>query len=119
MQFVPKYYKTQNPCYKAFDIYLFVFDSVPGRCKTQEICDKVVSKNSLCQNIALTDILTRVIYAICGKAVDTFLPTPKFVSDRFGTKTILKKLEHAVTFNDDLFFVEVDSNIIIFLIYEF
>ena len=59
---------------------------------------------------------TRVI---CGKAVDTFLPTSKFVPDRFGTNKILEKLDNAVIFNHGLFFVDVDSNIIIFLIYEF
>ena len=31
-------------CDKTTDKCTFVFDSVPDQCKTQEICDKIVSE---------------------------------------------------------------------------
>ena len=77
------------------------------------MCDKVVSKESFMSKYCLDRYKTRVI---CGKTVDTFLPTLEFVSDRFGTNKILEKLDNVVIFNDELFSVDVDSNIITFLI---
>lgn len=44
MQFVPKCCKTKAMRDKGTDFMSVVFDSVPASQKTQEICDKVVSK---------------------------------------------------------------------------
>ena len=51
---------------------------------------------------------------MCYKAVDTFLPTAKFVPDWFVANKMLEKPDNAVISNDDIFFVGVDSNIITF-----
>ena len=54
------------------------------------MCDKVVFKEPFMSKYYLDRYKTQVI---CGKTVDTFLPTSKFVSDRFGTNKILEKLD--------------------------
>ena len=43
IQFIPECYKTQEMCYLKQLIDFFVFDSIPGQYKIQEICDIVVS----------------------------------------------------------------------------
>ena len=48
------------------------------------------------------------------KAVDTFLPTSKFVLDWFVANKMIEKPDNTVISDDDIFFVDVDSNIIIF-----
>ena len=57
------------------------------RCKTQEMCDK---------------------------AVDFFLPTLKFASDWFVTYKMLQELDDFIFSNDDIVFVNKDSDNVIF-----
>ena len=50
IQFVSKCYKTQWICGKAVDACTFVFYCIPDQYETQEIYDKVVSKDSFMLN---------------------------------------------------------------------
>ena len=52
---------------------------------------------------------------LCDKVIQVFLSTLKFVPGWFVTNTMPEKLDNAVIFNDDIFCIDVDSNIIIFL----
>ena len=65
-------------CNKAFDTCLFAFDSVP----------EAVSKEHFTLKFCLDRYRAELIP---DQAVDTFLPTSKFVSDRFVTNRILEK----------------------------
>ena len=80
------------------------------------MCHKIVFKEPFMSKYSLDKYKTQVMG---DKTVDNFLPTSKFVSDSFGTNEILEKLDNVVIFNDYLFCVDVDTNIITFLIYEF
>ena len=51
---------------------------------------------------------------ICDKAVDALLPALKFVPDYFVTNKLLEKLANVVLSNDDIFFVDVDSDVVTF-----
>ena len=51
---------------------------------------------------------------ICDKAVDALLPALKFVPDYFVTNELLEKLANVVKSNDDIFFVDVDSDVVTF-----
>ena len=44
MKFVPKYFMTHKMCYKAANRF-FLFDSVPDQCKTQRMCNRVLSED--------------------------------------------------------------------------
>ena len=52
---------------------------------------------------------------MCGKAVQTFLPALKLVSDWFDTNKMLKIIAGVVLSSDDIVFVKKDSNNITFL----
>ena len=52
---------------------------------------------------------------MCGKAVHTFLPTLKFVSNWFNTNKMLKILAGVVLSNNDIVFVNEDSSNVRFL----
>ena len=52
---------------------------------------------------------------MCGKAVQTFLPTLKLVSDWFDTNKMLKIIAGVVLSSNDIVFVKKDSNNITFL----
>ena len=52
---------------------------------------------------------------MCGKAVDAFPPTLKFVPDWFLTRKMIKKLDDLFS-NDDIIFVNEDSNFVTFLV---
>ena len=45
-----------------------------------------------------------------------FLPTLKFVPDRFFTSKMIKTLDDDLFSNDDIFFVNEDSNYVTFLV---
>ena len=53
---------------------------------------------------------------MCDKVVDAFLPTLKFVSDRFITNKMLEKLFAIVFSNDNIVFVNEDSDNVTFLV---
>ena len=70
-------------CDKTIDTCPFVFDSVPDRYKTPEMCDN---------------------------SVVAFLPTLKFVPDWFVTSKTIKSLDDDLFSNDDIILVNEDSN---------
>ena len=47
MQFVPDWYKTQEKWGRDIDVCLFVFNVIFDWFKTQEMCDEVVSKETV------------------------------------------------------------------------
>ena len=52
---------------------------------------------------------------MCDKAVDVLLPALKFVFDYFAANEMLRKLDSILFSKDDILFVDVDSDIVIFL----
>ena len=52
----------------------------------------------------------RKIQEMCDKAVNDFLPALKFVSDQFVTSKMIKKLGDILFANDDVVFINEDSN---------
>ena len=64
----------------------------------------------------LDRIKTQEMY---DKAIDSFLPTLKFVPDWFVTSKIIKKLDDDLFSNDDIIiFVNEDSNYVTFCSFE-
>ena len=55
----------------------FVFDSVSDWYKTQELCEKVVSKDAFMLEYCLDRYKTQ---EMCDKEVDAFLSTLKFIA---------------------------------------
>ena len=76
------------------------------------MCYKVVSKESLRLKYCLDRYKT---HEMCDNVVDTCMPALKLVPDWFVTSKIIKKLDNTVFSNGDIFFRDVDSNIITFL----
>ena len=94
---------------KLLILVFFVFNSVPDPHKTQELCERVVSKNPF----MLENCRDRYqAPEMCDVAVDDLLPALKFVTDCFVTSKMIKKL-HTALFGDDniLFFDEDSGNI--------
>ena len=63
------------------------------------MCDQVVSKEPFMSKYYLDRYKTEVMW---NKAVDTFQPTSKFVSDWFVTNKILEKLDNFVMMTEFL-----------------
>ena len=64
--------------WKAVDTRPFALDSVPDQYKTQEMCDRVVSKKSFMLKYCLDRYK---IQEMCDKDVDSYFWVLKFVSD--------------------------------------
>ena len=96
---------------KGVDTCHFVFDSVLDWCKTQEMCDKVISEDRFMLKYCPDKSNTQ---EMGDKAVKAFLPALKFVPDWFVTSKIIKKLDDALFVNDDIIFMNKDSNNITF-----
>ena len=64
----------------------FVFHSVPDQCKTQEMCDKIVSKDHFKLKYCHDRYKTQ---EMCNKAVDDFLPALKFLPEWFVTNKMI------------------------------
>ena len=86
-------------CGKDFDAcsFVFVFDSLPDRYKTQERWDKTFSEDSFTLKYCLDKYKTQ---EICDKAVDNVLPTLRFVTGWFTISKVIKNL-YTVLFADD------------------
>ena len=53
---------------------------------------------------------------MCDKAAYAFLPPLKFVPDCFVTNNMLEKLDDVIFSNDDIAFVNADSDDVTFLV---
>ena len=89
----------------------FLFDSIPNRYKTQEICDKALSKEPLILKHCLDRYNTE---EMCGKAIDVYLSALKFVPDWFVTNKMLEQFDDIAFSNDDMDLDSKDTNIVIF-----
>ena len=105
-------FKSQEMHDKAVDTWPFVFDSVPDQYITQEMCDKIVSKEFFMLKYCLD------IYKAQEKAVDSYLLALNFVSDWVVTNKIIEKLDNAVFSIDDIIFGEIESDIVTFFIHD-
>ena len=73
------------------------------------MCDKAFFEDPFMLKYCLDRYKTQ---EMCGKAVDDFLPTLKFVPDWLVTSKMIKKLYDTVFADDDiLFFVEDSGNV--------
>ena len=89
-------------CEKAVDTCPFMLDCISV---TATKCKKCVKKlfvmNLLCYHIFLSKYKSQEMY---GKVVDTCPPLLKFVPDMFVTFKVVKDLDDAVSFNDNIAF---------------
>ena len=83
----------------------FVYDSFPEQCKTQEICDRIVSENPFMLKYCHDRYKTQ---EMCDEAVDDCLSALKFVPDWFLTAKMIKKLHETLFTNDDVLFFDGD-----------
>ena len=74
-------------CNKDVGRCLFVFDSVPNKYNTQEICDKIVSEDPFKLKYCHDRYKTQ---EMCIRAVDDFLQALKFVPEWFVTSKMIK-----------------------------
>ena len=96
-------------CNKAVDAYPSVIKFVLDWYKTQEMRGKVVSKNPFILKYYLDRYKTQKMCA------DAFLTILKFVPDWSVPGKKIKKLDDHLFFNDDIIFVNEDSNYVKFL----
>ena len=78
---------------------------------TQEMCDKIVFKESFMLKYHLDRYKTQ---EMCDKAIDFYLLTLKFVPDWFATSKIIEELHNAIFSNDDIVSGDIDSDIVTF-----
>ena len=76
IKYVPDHCKTEEMWDEAVDKCPFVFDSVPGQYKFQEICDKFNSEDPLKLKYFYDRCKTQ---EMCNKPVDNFLPALNFL----------------------------------------
>ena len=74
-------------CDKAVNRCFFVFDSIPDRYKTQEMCARVVSEDFCLMVYCHEKYKTQ---RICDEAVDDYLAALKYIPDWFVTSKILR-----------------------------
>ena len=94
----------QRKCNKAVDRCFIVFDFIPNRYKTNEMCDRVVSKNSF-----------KLMYCVnrfCNEAVS--LPALNFILDWVFTSKYIKKLPSALYVDDEILYFKETSGDAIF-----
>ena len=78
MPFAPEYSKSQEVSSKFSGTCPFVCDSVLDWYMTQDMCDKIVSKESFQLKDCLDKFKTQ---EKCDKAIDSYLPPFKLISD--------------------------------------
>ena len=88
-------------------VHSFVFDSVPVPYKTQYMCDKAVSNDPFMLKYCPDRYK---IQEMCDKAVEDLLSALKFVPDWFVTSKIIKKLDNTLFANDDIIFINKDTD---------
>ena len=93
-------------CEKVVYTCPFILDFIPNCYKTQEMCKKAVSKEPFMLKYCLDKYKS---HKVCKEAA-AYLPLLKFVATWFVTNKILKGLDNAVFFNDDIVFVNADSD---------
>ena len=125
-------------CNKSVDTCPFVFNSVPDRYKTQEICYKAVSKDPFMlkychdryktpekRDKAVSKYPFQLKYChdrykiqeLCDKTAHNFLPALTFVPNWFVRSNMVKKLQSALFADDDIFFLHEGSGHVILVIF--
>ena len=101
-------------CDNAVDTCPFVFGSVLAHktqeYKTQEFCDKVVSKELFILKFCCDRNKTQ---KMCNKAVDAYLSALKFVRDWSVTSNMFEIYNDVVFSNRDIDLDYIDSDIIV------
>ena len=90
----------------------FIFISISDRCKTQDICDRVVSENPFL-----------IVYCpdkyetprMCDEVVYDCLVASKFILDWLVTSKMLENLDNVVHANDDILFYNEDFDKVAFI----
>ena len=81
----------------------FVFDSIPNQYKTQETCDRVVSKDPFLIAYCTDKYETKKMYDGCLAAL-------KFVRYRIVTSEMIKKLFTTLYGDENILYFNKDSN---------
>ena len=112
IQFVSECYKTQEMCDKAVSRCFFVFIYILDWYKTQEMCDRVISKDPFmivyCSDRCKTQ-------GMCDESVDVCLAASKFIPDCYVISRMLEKFHNALLANDDILFFKEDFNKVTFI----
>lgn len=94
-------------CEKAVDTCPFVLDCVPNCYNIQKMFEKAVSKEPFMLKQYLGKHNSQ---EMCGKAIDPCLLLLKFAPDLFVRNKMLQDLDDVVSFKDDIFLVNADSD---------
>ena len=113
LEYVPDRYITREMCFKAVDTYASTLRYVSICYKTHKICEKAICKESFMLKYFLSKYKSQ---EICSKVVNAYPPLLIFVPDLCFTNEIVKDLDNAVSFNDNIVFVNADSDNVTFLI---
>ena len=90
---------------QLIDVF-FVFDSIPDRYKTQEICERVVSEDPSLIVYCTDKYITQ---RLCDEAADDSLAALKLVPEWFVTSKMIKKLYTASYADDSTLYFNEDS----------
>ena len=112
-EYVPDSYITREMCFKSVDTYASTLRYVSICYKTHKICEKAICKESFMLKYFLSKYKSQ---EICSKVVNAYPPLLIFVPDLCFTNEIVKDLDNAVSFNDNIVFVNADSDNVTFLI---
>ena len=89
----------------------FVFNSIPHRYKTQEMCDSVVSEVPFLIAYCLDKYKTQ---RMCDEAVDDCLAAVKLIHDWFFTIKMIKELFTALYADENILCFREDSGVVVF-----
>ena len=87
--------------YKEVHGHAFVFDSIPGQYKSQEICDIVVSLYPFLIECCPDKYITQ---NMCEEFIDDSVAAMKLIPDWLVTSKMIKKLYTALYVDDGLLF---------------
>ena len=98
-------------CNKAVNRCFLAFDSVPDQCKTQEMCDRVVSEHPFFIVYCSDKYKTQ---EMCDEAADDSLAALKLIPDCFVTSKMIKKLFTALYADKNILYFNEDSGNFLF-----
>ena len=109
IKFVSELIMTQGMCSKA--VNFFVFDSIPDRYKTQEMCDRAVSEDPFlivyCPDIYKTQRMR-------DEAVDDSLAALKLIFDWSDKSKMIKKPYTSLYAEKNILYFNKDSGNVVF-----
>ena len=112
---IPDQYETEEMCDRVFSKDPFLILYCPDKHKTQEMCEKIIS-GDLFSLRCVPDY--NKSEQMCEEAVDDCLAALKFVPNWFATSKKIKKLFTALHADENILYFDEDSSNVVFICYE-